>query len=58
MKHLIAILCYIVGISAMSVDATVGAGLLIFLVGVLIHWKMWIIGTIAFFVGAAWNKNG
>lgn len=52
-------LAYLIGIVLMMVDIMTG-GLLVFLFGMLIHWKFWIItlvsGTIAFFVGAGWSK--
>ena len=57
---------YLVGIVLM-VSGIVGGGMLVFAFGMfvfafgmLLHWKFWIIsifaGTIAFFVGAGWNK--
>lgn len=52
-------LAYIIGIVLMM-NGLVGGGLIVFAVGMLIHWKFWVIGlftgTIAFFVGAGWQK--
>lgn len=51
-------LAYLIGIVLMLNG--VSGGFLVFVVGMLIHWKFWIItvvtGTIAFCVGAGWSK--
>lgn len=51
-------LAYLIGIVLMANG--LGGGLIVFAVGMLIHWKFWIItvitGTIAFCVGAGWQK--
>lgn len=51
-------LLYLIGIILMLNGITVG--FLAFAVGMLIHWKFWILsivgGTLAFLVGAGWSK--
>jgi len=51
---------YILGILMFMAPAGHEWALLVFALGMLIHWKFWIItivaGTIAFCVGAGWQK--
>lgn len=57
MKHLLAIILYIIGVALMSIEAELAfVGIIVFLIGMFIHWKYWILGIGAFFVGAGWNK--
>lgn len=51
---------YILGIIMLSAPVGTEWALLVFALGMLIHWKFWLVtilaGTVAFFVGAGWNK--
>ena len=51
---------YILGIIMFQAPVGHEWALLVFALGMLLHWKFWIItivtGTIAFLVGAGWSK--
>lgn len=46
---------YLIGIILMSADMWSG-GILVFMVGMMYHWKYWIPGLLAFFIAAGWKK--
>jgi len=48
-------LAYIIGILLM-VGGAVGFGLIVFGIGMIFHYKFWLVGIIAFFVGAISGK--
>ena len=57
-RALMAWFAYLIGIVLMAADIPYGG--LVFVFGMLIHWKFWIIsipaGLLAFLVGAGWQK--
>ena len=53
MKNLVAWPAYLLGGAMMStgVGEIAGFGLITFLVGILLHWRVWLLGALAFMVG-------
>ena len=47
-------ICYLIAFALFTVHPT--AGMVVFFIGMLYHWKMWILGIGAFLVGAGWKK--
>lgn len=47
-------ICYLIAFALFTIEPT--AAMVVFGIGVLYHWKYWLIGVAAFFVGAGWKK--
>ncbi len=51
-----AFILYIIALLAFAVAPTTGVWIPVLVIAMLIHWKFWLVGIIAFLVGAGWRK--
>ena len=49
-------LCYLVALILWNAFGLHGAAIIAFIVGMAFHWKYWLPGIAAFFIGAGWKR--